>query len=142
MKNFKKDFLSVEIYDTRAEMGAAAARDIRERLLALLAEKPTVNMIFAAAPSQNEVLSSLLGYSDIPWERVSAFHMDEYIGLPADAPQGFGNFLRDRLFDRAPFGCVHYINSAATDAEGECRRYAALLAAHISEKNRHGPVLY
>ena len=133
MKIQQKDLLSVQIYDTRAEMGQAAAKDIKARILALLAEKETINMIFAAAPSQNEVLASLAGDREIPWNRVNAFHMDEYIGLPADAPQGFGNFLKEHIFGLADFKSVSYIDISATDAEKECERYAALLAENPTD---------
>ena len=133
MKIQKKDLLSVQIYETRAEMGQAAAKDIKARILALLAEKETINMIFAAAPSQNEVLASLAGDREIPWNRVNAFHMDEYIGLPADAPQGFGNFLKEHIFGLADFKSVSYIDISATDAEKECERYAALLAENPTD---------
>ena len=131
-KEYTVDRLTVKISDTRAEMGALAAAEIRAAILSLLAEREEINMIFAAAPSQNEVLSSLLSYSDIPWERINAFHMDEYIGLPKEAPQRFGNFLADRIFDRAPFRTVNYIDSSAT-AEEECARYTALLKRYPTD---------
>ena len=127
MRSFKKDLLNVNIYDTRSEMGVAAARDIKAAILALLETKGSINMIFAAAPSQNEVLAALAHDGEIPWGRVNAFHMDEYIGLSKDAPQGFGNFLREHLFGIAPFGSVNYIAPDVFDAEAECARYAALL---------------
>ena len=53
--------------------------------------------------------------------------MDDYVGLAADAPQGFGTFLKERLFGKCPFREVHYINGLTDDIEGECRRYAKLL---------------
>ena len=59
-------------------------------------------MIFAAAPSQNELLAGLLHAEDIDWSRIHAFHMDEYVGLPDEAAQRFGIFLRDRLFGKLP----------------------------------------
>jgi glucosamine-6-phosphate deaminase len=121
------------MYDSRAEMGSAAGADIKACILALLAEKETINMIFAAAPSQNEVLASLANDREIPWNRVHAFHMDEYIGLPADAPQGFGNFLKAHIFDLADFKEVFYIDITAADAEAECDRYAALLAEYPTD---------
>ena len=133
MKRMQKDLLRVNIYETRADMGRAAAADIKECLLTLLGEKETVNMIFAAAPSQNEVLEALSTDRDIPWDRVNAFHMDEYIGLSADAPQGFGNFLKEHLFGLVPFRSVNYIDISAPIAEEECRRYAALLAEHPTD---------
>ena len=130
MKKLKKDLLTVNIYETRAEMGRAAAEDIKTCILSLLKSKETLNMIFAAAPSQNEVLAALAKDKDIPWNRVNAFHMDEYIGLSADAPQGFGNFLKEHIFRLADFKSVNYINISASDAEKECERYSQLLAQH------------
>ena len=133
MKAFQKDLLTVQVFDTRAEMGLAAARDIKACILSLLEAKETINMIFAAAPSQNEVLSALAADKEIPWNRVNAFHMDEYIGLPADAPQGFGNFLKDHIFGLADFRSVSYIDITAADAEAECDRYAELLAKNPTD---------
>lgn len=133
MKKFKKDLLDVKVYETRSEMGKAAARDIKACILSLLKEKATINMIFAAAPSQNEVLEALATDKEIPWNRVNAFHMDEYIGLPSDAPQGFGNFLKAHIFGLVNFNSVNYINISATDAKKECSRYASLLAEYPTD---------
>lgn len=64
-------------------------------------EKAEINMIFAAAPSQNEFLSHLIHSKQIDWSRINAFHMDEYIGIHPEAPQSFGNFLRQRIFTKS-----------------------------------------
>ena len=127
MKTFQKDKLTVEIYENRTLMGEAAAKDIKAKIAELLAQKQEINMIFAAAPSQNEVLANLATDKEIPWGRVNAFHMDEYIGLDKNAPQGFGNFLRDHIFGIAPFKNVNYIRIDAPNAEDECARYEKLL---------------
>ena len=66
MKTWKKDLLTVNVYETRAEMGMSAAADIKAKILDLLQTKETINMIFAAAPSQNEVLASLALDREIP----------------------------------------------------------------------------
>ena len=128
VRSFCKDSLAVRIYADRTAMGAAAARDGAALLRRLLAQQDTVRAVFAAAPSQNEFLEALCAAPDIDWKRVTAFHMDEYVGLDAAAPQGFGNFLRARVFDRLPFGQVCYLNGNAPDVEAECSRYAGLLA--------------
>ena len=133
MKTIKKDLLTVNIYETRAEMGKSAAEDVKACILSLLEKKESVNMIFAAAPSQNEVLSALATDSEIPWNRVNAFHMDEYIGLSSDAPQGFGNFLKEHIFGLADFKSVNYIDISAPDAESECARYAELLKQYPTD---------
>ena len=127
MKTFTKDLLKVNVYSSRDEMGAAAAADVKAAIIRALDAKEEINMIFAAAPSQNEVLANLAHDPEIPWGRVNAFHMDEYIGLDKNAPQGFGNFLRDHIFGIAPFKSVNYIRIDAPNAEEECERYSALL---------------
>jgi len=123
----RKELLRIEVYATREEMGRAAAYDVTARIAHLLVDQPKVRIVFAAAPSQNEFLSAL-AEAPIEWPRIEAFHMDEYVGLPSDAPQRFGNFLRERLFDRVPLGRVCYIDGNAADLEAECARYAHLLA--------------
>ena len=127
MKTMMRDALRVEIYDTRAEMGAAAGSFAARRIRDALAQKEEVNVIFAAAPSQNEMLAALVAAPDIDWCRVNAFHMDEYIGLSKEAPQCFGNFLKEHIFGKLPFKSVNYIDCEATDMEAECARYSALL---------------
>lgn len=118
--------LPVRIYDTRRNMGEAAAADVAACIRELLAVKQEIYMIFAAAPSQNEFLAALAATPGIEWNRIHALHMDEYVGLPADAPQGFGNFLRAAIFGQVPFASVDYIGTES-DPEETCRRYAALL---------------
>ena len=129
MKMLKKDKLVAYICDTRAEMGKKAACDIHDTILRLLDTKSEINMIFAAAPSQNETLAALCAYEDIDWTRINAFHMDEYIGLAEDAPQRFGNYLAEHIFALKPFRSVSYINGLA-NIEMECERYTKLLREH------------
>ena len=127
MKTLKVDNLNVKIFDTRREMGEVAALEIKNKFCELLSKKTEINVIFAAAPSQNDVLKSLTEDKDIDWSRINAFHMDEYIGLDKDAPQGFGNFLRDHIFGLVPFKSVNYIDCTAKDPDAEALRYAKIL---------------
>ena len=129
MKFFQKDLLQVKIYPTREEMGQSAAVDVADAIRVVLEQKEQVNIVFGAAPSQNEFLESLCCQNDIDWRRVNAFHMDEYVGLPADAPQGFGNFLKEKIFNKLPFRSVNYINGNSNPKE-ECERYTSLLQQH------------
>lgn len=129
MTEFTKDLLNVKIADTAEEMGKAAAEDIYAAICAQLAKKEEINMIFAAAPSQNTTLKALLE-KDVAWERINAFHMDEYIGLPAGSNASFQTYLRDHLFSKAPFKSVNYINAFSDDKDAECARYAALLTQY------------
>jgi glucosamine-6-phosphate deaminase len=127
MRTLKKDNLLVNVFDSRKEMGQNAANDIKTCILKTLEKKNNLRMIFAAAPSQNEVLESLSCDKEIPWDHIDAFHMDEYIGLDKDAPQGFGNFLKEQIFGKVGFKSVNYIDVTSTDPEKECERYSRLI---------------
>lgn len=133
MKSFIKDKLTVKIMPTREEMGKVSASDIHDRIVDLLSKKDEINMIFAAAPSQNDVLKSLTEYSDIDWSRINAFHMDEYVGLTKKAPQCFSNFLMEHIFSLVPFKSINLIDCEAKDAEKECERYAELLKQYPTD---------
>lgn len=126
IKEFTKDNLQVKIYESRPEMGAGAAEMLITKINQLLKEKESVNVIFAAAPSQNEFLAALK-QAQIDWTRINAFHMDEYVGLNDDAPQRFGNFLKQAIFEQVPFKSVNYLNGNNPDIEAECQRYSDLL---------------
>jgi glucosamine-6-phosphate deaminase len=118
--------LEIKIFDTRQLMGESAADAVTAKIAVLLKVQPEVNVIFAAAPSQNEFLSAFIT-KKVEWNRINAFHMDEYIGLDVDAPQAFGNFLKERIFSKLPFKSINYLNGSAADIDKECGRYANLL---------------
>lgn len=80
MKELTKDLLEIKIYATRHELGRMAAHDAAQHIRSLFERKEEINILFAAAPSQNEFLEALRTYP-IDWRKINAFHMDEYIGL-------------------------------------------------------------
>jgi glucosamine-6-phosphate deaminase len=118
--------IDVHVYPDRVAMGRAAAAAIAGDLRRRLARQSQVRMVFAAAPSQAEMLEALVSEPDIDWRRVTAFHMDEYIGLDAQAPQRFALWLQCHLFDRLPFGAVQTIDPG-NDPSSAARSYAAML---------------
>jgi glucosamine-6-phosphate deaminase len=130
IQSFNKDKLTVKIYSSRDELGRASAIEAGNKIKELLKTQESVAIIFAAAPSQNEFLVNLVNQDSIDWNRIDAFHMDEYIGLQPAAPQGFGNFLKDRIFSLKPFRSVQYLNGQCKSKEDECTRYGQLIAAH------------
>ncbi|MGZ3873363.1 MAG: glucosamine-6-phosphate deaminase [Mucilaginibacter sp.] len=133
-RQFLAGKLPVNIYEDRQIMGESAAGMVCAKIKELLDEQGFVNMIFAAAPSQNEFLAALVRSAGlVDWSRVNAFHMDEYTGLPANDPRTFASFLKANIFDRLPFCTVNYIDGSAADAGAECSRYAELLARHRAD---------
>lgn len=125
IKTINTEKLITYVYETRDEMGAAAAKYAEEAINSVIAEKGYANVIFAAAPSQNETLAHLLG-SSVDFTRVNAFHMDEYLGLSIEQEQSFARYLHDHVFSHAPFASVNYV-PASLPADEACAAYTDLL---------------
>ena len=128
LKQFTVNDMLVKVYQNREEMGKSAAEDVAKCLRKTLAEKDEVNMVFAAAPSQNEFLQFLCVQPGIDWGRVNAFHMDEYIGLSSDEEQSFVHYLTDHITGKIPFRNFFPIHGNVEDVETECLRYEKLIA--------------
>ncbi len=128
MKKLTIEKLNIEIHTTREQMGNAAADAVTEKMRSLIQQQGSIRMIFASAPSQNEFLEHLKKAPDIDWEQVTAFHMDEYIGIHSDSPQSFGYYIREHLWDNVPIKQRHFINPMAADPQAECQRYAILIS--------------
>jgi glucosamine-6-phosphate deaminase len=126
-RSFQVGSLAVVVEPDRESLGKTAAEFVENTLVKGLRRKNRLRVVFAAAPSQNEMLAHLTSKTTIDWKRIDAFHMDEYLGLPVGAPQLFSSYLHAHLFSMVPFHRVFLIDGQAADAKRECDRYAALL---------------
>src|SRR5690606_19361241 len=123
----KVDKLSYEVYETRKEMGHHAGRKAAEIMKEALQQKDEIRVIFACAPSQNEMLESLLQDEEIDWSRVVGFHMDEYIGLPEDSDQWFKNYIETHLLANVSMKKFHFIDGTK-NPEMMMEEYESLLS--------------
>ena len=89
-------------------------------------------MIVATGASQFEMIERLVGEAAIAWDRVTCFHLDEYVGLPITHGASFRKYLWERFVRRLPLplAAFHYVNGDAPDAQAECRRLADLIGRH------------
>jgi glucosamine-6-phosphate deaminase len=127
MRTFDAGQLTVVVEADRSSLGAAAARRAAGVITTLQQRKESVRIVFAAAPSQNEMLAELIATPGIDWSRVEALHMDEYLGLAPGSAELFGSYLMDHIFSKVRVGALHLLNGQASDPEKECERYAALV---------------
>ena len=108
-------------------VGEASARYVAETVKEIVASKGHARVIFATGASQFNFINSLVSLGGIPWDKVTAFHLDEYVDLPGgDAhPASFRKYLKERLFTKLRPECkeVHLLDPAQLGA------YAALLTA-------------
>ena len=119
--------LRVEVFPSRPMMGLAAARTVAEAIRSLLAREGRAAVIFASAPSQNEFLAALRQEPGIEWSKLTAFHLDEYVGIGPEHPASFRRFLVERLFSHVKVAAFHGLDGEAPDPAAECARYAELL---------------
>ncbi|MGO1286688.1 MAG: 6-phosphogluconolactonase [Brachybacterium sp.] len=120
----------VVVSDTAQEAGTAAGQAAAEALARILGQQERARVIFASAPSQEQMLLTLGADPRIDWTRVDSFHMDDYLGLDPDHSAAFGTWLSERLPAAARPG-LDRIRADADPAQEAVRYSAALAAAPI-----------
>jgi glucosamine-6-phosphate deaminase len=129
LKTFAADALSVRVYQSHGDLAAGAAAAARDCLIQALQTQDQAAVILASAASQEKFLAILTALPGIDWARVTLFHMDEYLGLPAEHPASFRKFLRERVERTVRPKVFHYIRGEALEPLAEIKRYTELLQA-------------
>ena len=130
VRRFEMDGLVVSVFDTAEALASAAAEAAGAAIRVALVERVSANVMFASGVSQLAFLEALGSMGGLDWSRVTAFHMDEYVGLDAAHPESLQRFMRYRIARRLPLREFHYLNGAASDPQEEADRYASLLRSH------------
>jgi glucosamine-6-phosphate deaminase len=116
----------INTYPNKAKMGAEAARQAADLLQQAINTRGEANLILATGASQFEMLHNLVR-SNLNWSKITAFHLDEYIGLPASHPASFRYYLQERFVSQvADLRQFHYVNGE-TDPQHECQRLGELI---------------
>ena len=120
--------MEVIIEPDKLKMGAAAASFGISKLKQALQEKEQVSFIVATGASQFEMLEALRK-ADLPWDRLTGFHLDEYVGLPISHGASFRKYLWERFVSQLPLPLAnfHFINGEG-DPQAECNRVGALIS--------------
>ncbi|HEY6316767.1 MAG TPA: glucosamine-6-phosphate deaminase [Acidimicrobiia bacterium] len=130
MRSFVVDDLTVHVHDRDRDLAAAAAAAAAAAIDAAVRARGVAHVMLATGNSQLAFLDALTHRDDVDWSAVVGYHMDEYVGIPADHPASFRRYLRERVVDVVHPRAFEYVEGDAPDPEAACRRYAALLAAH------------
>ncbi len=121
--------LEPHICSTKTELGRCAAEAGAEAIRAAIAARGEATIVLATGASQFDTLAALVAAPDIAWNRVTAFHLDEYIGLAPEHPASFRGYLRKRFSEPLEGRAgLKEIDGGATDVEAEAGRMSALLA--------------
>jgi glucosamine-6-phosphate deaminase len=122
--------MNVEVFDSKFELGEAAARDAAEIIQQAIASHDFAYVIAATGASQFEFLDALL-MQKVDWQRVVFFHLDEYVGLSQTHPASFRRYLKERIMSRTHPLAFHLINGEAPNLQEECRRIGALISQQL-----------
>jgi glucosamine-6-phosphate deaminase len=120
--------LKIEVFQTKAECGAAAADRGAQILKQTLAAKGRASFIVATGASQFDLMKCLSQKEGIPWQNTTMYHLDEYIGISQTHPASFRRYLKERLVDLVHPGTVHFIAGEAADPAAECRRMNEIIS--------------
>ena len=117
------------ICQSKNELGQQAATSGAQAIRAALAARGAATIVVATGASQFEMLEQLVQTPDLDWSRVTAFHLDEYVGMSAEHPASFRRYLRERFIEKLPqkLAAFHPIDGEG-DARAECARLNDLLA--------------
>jgi len=119
--------MTIKIFDTKSELGEAAAQDAATIINQAIEERDAAYVIAATGASQFEFLDAL-AQAAIDWTKVVCFHLDEYVGLPESHPASFRRYLKERVVSRIHPRAFHFLNGEADDVHEECRRAGDLIA--------------
>ena len=129
-RQFTVESLDVRVGADVLEMARLAATEASDVLREATAARGEANVMLATGNSQLVFLGELVQQPDLAWDRVRAFHMDEYVGLPRSHPASFQRYMRERVASLVPVKEFHYLQGDTGDAEAEARRYEDLLRAY------------
>jgi glucosamine-6-phosphate deaminase len=116
----------VYVYNSVSALGQAAAEKAAELINSALSARGRARVIIATGNSQLTLVESLVR-ANIDWNVMEVFHMDEYVGLPADHPASFRRWIKTRVADIVHPAKVNYLAGDAPDLDQEIERFSALL---------------
>ena len=123
--------IHIDLQPTKIALGEAAAAAGAKAIRAAIGERGSANIVVATGMSQFELLAALVAQPGIDWSRVTAFHLDEYIGMPETHPASFRRYLTERFVSRLPgLRAFHFVKGDAADIDAEIKRLSALIAQH------------
>jgi len=122
--------MEIIIKATAAEAQEEAARIIARQVRT----KPDSVLGLATGSSPVGVynlLAELHRASGLDFSRVSTFNLDEYVGLAADHPQSYREFMRQHLFSRINIRTnqTHFPDGRAVEVSAHCAEYEAAIRA-------------
>lgn len=118
----------LKVFSDKIQLSEAAAEQAAEAIRRAMAESGRARIIAATGASQFDFLQALTSKTEIDWQRVEMFHLDEYVGLPISHPASFRKYLLERLIE--PTGMKNYhLLDGERDPAAVCREVGVLISS-------------
>jgi glucosamine-6-phosphate deaminase len=122
--------MEIVIQPTAEEASVVAARIVAQ----LVRRKPDAVLGLATGSTPLRMYAELVRMhreEALDFSRVTAFNLDEYVGLPANHPQSYRAFMWEHLFRHVNVSSerIHIPNGLAADIPAECAAYEAAIRA-------------
>ncbi len=121
--------MTIYIGKDKLDMAANAAKMAGDKIREALKARGEARIIVATGASQFEFLEALVKEPGIDWTKVTGFHLDEYVVLPASHKASFRGYMRERLVSKTPqpMKAFNEVNGEAADTDAEIARLEALI---------------
>jgi len=129
LTSFHIDSLGVKIFNTKIELGQAAAAFVTDTITTAIEKNGKANVILATGASQFEFLDALKKMA-LDWSKITAFHLDEYKDMSIEHPASFRKYLKERILDEVKPAMAYFLAGDAPNIDVEVRRYENLLNQH------------
>ncbi len=120
--------MKITVINDTAKLGHCAACHARDLINQAIAQRGNARIVLSTGASQLPMLEELIKM-DIDWTKVTAFHLDEYIGIPDTHIASFRKYLRERFEEKIPVGKMVYVIP-----EGDVCANIEALSAKLREK--------
>jgi len=111
---------------SKEQLALDAALDGADLIRRTLHDKGEATIVVATGMSQAVMLSHLV-QENLDWSRVTAFHLDEYVGIRATHPASFRKYLQQRFVGKVNLKKFHPI-AGEKNPVAECKRLNKLIA--------------
>ncbi len=118
--------LQIRVFEDKESVGQAAAEQAANSLRQVIRKNGVARIVAATGASQFEFLDALTSLPGIDWDRVEAFHLDEYVGLPINHPASFRKYLLERLINKTGIKRYHFL-----DCEGDAHAAAIKIGLEL-----------
>ncbi len=117
--------MKLVVSKSKEELGYESAKHAERLIGEAIAQKGSARILLSTGASQFPFFEEIVKLP-IAWDKVEMFHLDEYVGISAEHPASFQNYLRSRFIDKVKPSKYHLIDGQANPEETIARLTALL----------------